>query len=163
VPTLCRAYRTVEEARAAIDRLLAAGRADDEIRVLSGSAPHDHAADPVGRFAGGASSEAPVGTFAGGERATADPKGSFAGDPALRRRGGFGDLDRDVIATYDGDVRHVRVASHGDLHGLLVDAGLDAETAHADVRALHDGRVVVLVRTDGSAEDALVALEAAST
>jgi hypothetical protein len=42
---------------------------------------------------------------------------------------------------------------------MLVDAGLDAETARADVQALHDGRVVVLVRTDGSAEDALVALE----
>jgi hypothetical protein len=28
---------------------------------------------------------------------------------------------------------------------MLVDAGLDAETARADVQALHDGRVVVLV------------------
>ena len=158
MPTLCRAYSTVEEARAAVDRLRAAGR-DDEIRVLSGAAPHDHAADPVGRFAGGTTSEAPVGTFAGGERATADPRGSFAGDATLRRRGGFGDLDRDVVATYDGDVPHVRVASHRDLHGLLVDAGLDAETARADVRALHDGRVVVLVRTQGSADDAIAALE----
>ena len=54
---------------------------------------------------------------------------------------------------------HVRVASHRDLHGLLVDAGLDAETARADVRALHDGRVVVLVRTQGPADDAIAALE----
>ena len=30
---------------------------------------------------------------------------------------------------------------------MLVDAGLDAETAEADVQALHDGRVVVLVRS----------------
>jgi hypothetical protein len=51
------------------------------------------------------------------------------------------------------------VASHRDLHGLLVDAGLDAQTAHADVRALHDGRVVVLIRTDRSSDDVLAALE----
>ena len=43
MPTLCRAYSTVEEARAAVDRLLAAGHAGDEIRVLSGSTPRDHA------------------------------------------------------------------------------------------------------------------------
>ncbi len=161
MPTLCRAYSSVDEARATVDRLLTAGRSGDEIRVLSGSAPHDHAADSVGRFAGGATVEAAVGTFAGAERSTRDARGSFAGDPALRRRGGFGDLDRDTIATYDDGVRHVRVASHRDLHAVLVDAGLDADTAAADVRALHDGRVVVLVRTDADGTDrAVAALEA---
>ncbi len=147
MPVLCSTYTTVDEARAEVERLLAAGRDGDEIRVLSGSDSHDHAADPVGRFAGGATAEAPVGAFAGAEHTTAEPRGSFAGDAELRRRGGFGDLDRDTVATYSGGVRHVRVASHRDLQGMLVDAGLDAETAEADVRALHDGRVVVLVRS----------------
>jgi hypothetical protein len=147
VPVLCTTHSTVDEARAEVERLLAAGRGGDEIRVLSGSSAHDHAADAVGRFAGGATTEAPVGAFAGAQHTTAEPRGSFAGDAALRRRGGFGDLDRDTVATYGGGVRHVRVASHRDLHGMLVDAGLDAETAEADVQALHDGRVVVLVRS----------------
>lgn len=146
--TLCRAYSTVDEAHAAVERLLVAGHPGDAVRLLTGSASHDHAVDPVGRFAGGAEAQAPVGTFAGQEHTTGDAKGSFAGDPALRRRGGFGDLDRDTVATYDGGVRHVRVASHRDLHGMLVDAGLDATTAEADVRALHDGRVLVLLMTD---------------
>jgi hypothetical protein len=160
MPTLCRAYGSVDEARAAVDRLLQAGRQGEEIRVLSGSAPHDHAGDPVGRFAGGSQADAPVGAFAGATHTTHDARGSFAGDPALRRRGGFGDLDRDTIATYDGGVRHVRVASHRDLRSVLIDAGLDAETAETDVRALHDGRVVVLVSTDGDVAEAISAMEA---
>jgi hypothetical protein len=147
VPVLCSTYSTVDEARAEVERLLAAGRGSDEIRVLSGSPAHDHAADAVGRFAGGATAEAAVGAFAGAAHTTAEPRGSFAGDAELRRRGGFGDLDRDTVATYSGGVRHVRVASHRDLHRMLVDAGLDAETAENDVQALHDGRVVVLVRS----------------
>jgi hypothetical protein len=145
VSVLCSTHTSVDEARAEVDRLLAAGRGGDEIRVLSGSHAHDHAADAVGRFAGGATSEARVGAFAGAQHTTAEPRGSFAGDAELRRRGAFGDLDRDTVATYSGGVRHVRVASHRDLHAMLIDAGLDAETARADVQALHDGRVVVLV------------------
>lgn len=147
MPVLCTTHSTVDEARAEVERLLADGRGGEEIRVLSGASAHDHAADAVGRFAGGATTEAPVGAFAGAQHTTAEPRGSFAGDAELRRRGGFGDLDRDTVATYSGGVRHVRVASHRDLHGMLVDAGLDPATAEADVRALHDGRVVVLVRS----------------
>ena len=148
MPVLCTTYTTVDEARAEVERLLAAGCGGDEIRVLSGSAAHDHAADAVGRFAGGRDGGG-AGRRVRGRASTRRPsrRGSFAGDAELRRRGGFGDLDRDTVATYSGGVRHVRVASHRDLHGMLVDAGLDAATAEADVRALHDGRVVVLVRS----------------
>ena len=42
---------------------------------------------------------------------------------------------------------------------MLVDAGLDEPTADADVEALHEGRVVVLVRADGTGEAAIAALE----
>ncbi len=41
-----------------------------------------------------------------------------------------------------------------------MDAGLDEPTADADVAALHEGRVVVLVQTEGTSEAAVAALEA---
>jgi hypothetical protein len=161
MPTLCRAFSTMEEARSAVDRLLAAGQPGEEIRVLSGAPERDHRDDDAGSFGGRNGAQEPVGTFAGAERSPRAGMGSFAGDAADRRVGGFGDLDRDTVASYRGGVRHVRVASHRDLRGLLVDAGLDTATADADVEALHHGRTVVLVRTAGlSGERAATALEA---
>ena len=155
MPTICRAFTTVDDARAAVQRLLAAGGAGEEIRILSSAPEHDHRDDAVGRFAGQARSEEPVGAFAGASRSTRDAMGAYAGPAADGRRGGFGDLDRDTITSYDGGVRHVRTASHRELRRMLVDAGLDDATARTDVQALHEGRVLVLVRADQAIADAL--------
>ena len=47
---------------------------------------------------------------------------------------------------------------------MLLDVGLDDAAADADVAALHQGRILVLVRTSGpSSEAAAGALDAAST
>jgi hypothetical protein len=73
--------------------------------------------------------------------------GTFAGDADAQRRGGFSDVDRETITTYADDVTRVRIASHHNLEKLLVDAGLDESTAKADVEALHNGRVLVLVQS----------------
>ena len=162
MPTLCRAFTTVDDARDAVQRLLAAGGVGDEIRILSSAPEHDHRDDAIGRFAGSASGDAAVGTFAGEARSSRDAMGAFGGPSAGEgRRGGFGDLDSDTITSYTGGVRHVRMASHRALQRMLVEAGLDDATARADVRALHDGRVLVLVRAaDGDA--AAQALDAVS-
>ena len=47
--------------------------------------------------------------------------------------------------TYENGVRRVHVASHHELEQRLSDAGLGADAIAADVAALHDGRVLVLV------------------
>ena len=57
----------------------------------------------------------------------------------------FGNGDRDVVLTYPDGREHSRVTGHRSLTRILVDAGLDEAAADADVRALHDGRVLVLV------------------
>jgi hypothetical protein len=156
--TLCRAYGTEDEARAAVDRLLAAGATDAEIRVIMGTPGHDHRDEPVGRFAGMGER---VGAFAGAGGSSHDAMGSFAGD-GDQRRGGFGDLDRETVTTYRDGVRRVQVASHRKLERMLVEAGLEADVAAADVDALHAGRVLVLVRASSiDAGDAMGALDAA--
>jgi hypothetical protein len=157
MPTLCRAYSGLDDARAAVQRLLAGGDSGEEIRILSSAPEHDHRDDAVGRFAGEAVADPPVGTFAGAERSSREPMGAY-GSGSTGRRGGFGDLDRETITSYTGGVRHVRMASHRDLKRMLTDAGLDDATASADVRALHDGRVLVLVRA-GDADAAAQALD----
>ena len=158
MPVLCRIFSTDDEARAAVDRLLAAGLSGGDVRVLMGADAHDHRDDSVGGFAG-SGDEVAVGSFAGVEGSSRDAMGSFAGDPEQRRRGGFGDIDRETVTTYQGGVPHVRVASHRDLKRLLVDAGLDPVAADSDVGALHRGRTLVLVRGD-SPEAAAAALDA---
>jgi hypothetical protein len=156
--TICRAFETEQDARAAVDRVLSAGTTATDIRVLMGEALADHADAPVGAFAGEAMA---VGTFADRELTTHDGMGSFAGDPTSVRTGGFGDIDRETLTTYEDGVKRVRIASHRDLRRMLVDAGLDDRTAAADVDALHHGRVLVLVRADPAA-DAADALDATS-
>jgi hypothetical protein len=158
MPTLCRAFPTVDEARSAVERLLAAGHPGEEIRLLTGTPARDVRDAPVGSFAGAAGAAETVGTFAGGERSRRAARGAFAGGGDMRR-GSFADLDREMVEDYEGGVRHVRVAGHRDLRRMLVDAGLDEPTADADVEALHEGRVVVLVRADGTGEAAIAALE----
>jgi hypothetical protein len=146
-----------DEARGAVDRLLASGVPDAEIRVLMGSAEHDARDEPVGSFAG--EGDAEVGTFAGAPGSNHDAMGTFAG-PGDQRRGGFGDIDREQVTTYADGIRKVRVASHRRLQRLLVGAGLDEATAAADVEALHHGRILVLVRSARPAEELAALLDA---
>lgn len=87
-----------------------------QVRVLSG--------EPVRDAHNGA-----VGAFAGGQQ----------------RGGSFADADRDVVTDYPHGVARMRVAGHRSLKRLLTDAGLDDATAERDVRALHAGRILVLV------------------
>jgi hypothetical protein len=148
MPTLCRAYTTDHEADAAVDRLLSAGVSDAEIRVLMGDAVHDSRDAPVGGYAGTSTAdEATVGAYAGVGHSGREAMGAFAGDPEAQRRGGFSDVDRDTVTSYRAGVERVRVAAHHDLKRMLLDAGLDEATASADVEALHNGRILVLVES----------------
>jgi Kef-type K+ transport system membrane component KefB len=140
--TQCSSYATESEAHEAVERLLAEGVPRTRVSVLSGRMTEDHRGDRVGAYAGEA---AEVGAFAGAAGSTADAMGSFASGASDRRRGGFGDIDRDEIVTHENGVRRVRIASHRELEKRLADAGLDADAVAADVAALHDGRVLVLV------------------
>ena len=141
--TTCRAFQTEDEARAEVERLLATGVSGDEIRVLMGEAIRDQGDVPAGSFAGVAGA---VGSFGDDPHSALDGMGTFAGDASAQRTGGFGDIDRETVTTYADGVKRVHIASHRDLHRMLVDAGLDAATAAADVDALHHGRVLVLSR-----------------
>jgi len=140
---LCKSYMTEAEARRAVSSLIAAGVPADDVRVLMGEALGDSYAEAVGSFAGATGPEGVAGSFAGLEHAQSELMGSFAG--ADRQRGGsFGDLDRDTVTTYRDGIRHVRIAGHHDLKRMLIEAGLDQDAAERDVRALHDGLVLVL-------------------
>ena len=137
----CHAYTNETDARIAVDKLLAAGTAGTRISVLSGRMTADHREEPVGAYAGPQAGR--VGGFAGMSGSTADTMGAFAGIET--RRGGFGDVDRDEVETYENGVRRVHVASHHELEHRLSQAGLNADQVAADVAALHHGRVLVLV------------------
>ena len=141
--TTCRVFQTEDEARAEVDRLLASGTSGEQIRVLMGEATHDQLEVPVGSFAGEAGA---VGSFADQPHDAHDGMGTFAGDASEMRTGGFGDIDRETVTTYENGVMRVRIASHRDLERMLVDAGLEPAVAVADVAALHDGRILVLSR-----------------
>jgi hypothetical protein len=145
--TTCSAYPTEAEAHEAVDRLLATGVPGESVRVLMGTPLRDHRDERVGQFATNGDDE-PVGAFAGSPGSTGETMGTFAGDPQGQRRGGFGDLDRETVTGYRDGVPHIQVASHRDLKKMLVEAGLDEDAAKTDVKALHEGRVLVLVRTD---------------
>jgi hypothetical protein len=137
----CSSHDNDGAAHAEVARLLAGGTPGERISVLTGRTPADHRADRVGVFAGAGG---PVGAFAGAAGSSADGMGDFA-SAGMQRRGGFGDADRDVVATYPDGVRREHVASHRELEKRLVAAGLDADMAAADVAALHAGRVLVVV------------------
>jgi len=140
--TSCSAYATDAEAHAAVERLLEGGTPGARISVLTGRLEHDHRDDRPGSFAGNGGA---VGAFAGATGSSADAMGAFANGGADERRGGFGDIDRDLITTYRDGVRRVHVASHRELEHVLAGAGLDAGAVAADVASLHHGRVLVLV------------------
>lgn len=139
---ICRAYDTPDEADRAIARLLDSGLPGADVRVLMGAHQHDARHEAAGTFGGGLAAGAPSGSFGG---AADSARGGFAGDVSDRPGGVFGNADRDVVVTHADGGEQVRVAGHGLLKGLLMDAGLDDATAETDVRALHDGRSLVLV------------------
>ncbi len=145
MPTLCRAYTTEQEAHAAVDRLLAVGMSDANVRVLIGRPVSDHRDDPMGGFAGRTGESA--GTFADAPQSSRTSAGSYAGDPDAQRVGGFGDIDRETVTSYHNGVAHITIATHRNLKRMLVAAGLDGAEADADVAALLHGRILVLVRS----------------
>jgi hypothetical protein len=159
--TLCRSYATPADADGAVDRLVRAGLSEAEIQVLMGEAVADARDLPVGGFAGTTAPAAEVvGAYAGAAHSARSAMGAFAGDADEQRRGGFGDSDRETVTTHAAGVTRVRVASHHDLEQMLVDAGLDRATAKADVRALHKGRVLVLVRSSMGLDAIAAAMDA---
>ena len=135
---ICRSYASHRQARARVDAVLDAGIPAAAVRVLSGERERDAREQPAGGFAGTAGAR--VGSFAG--VAHGEP-GAFAGVP--QRGGSFADADRDVVTDYPDGVERMRVTGHRGLVRLLTEAGLDEQTAARDVRALHAGRVLVLV------------------
>jgi hypothetical protein len=161
MPTLCRAYPTEQDAHDAVARLLSAGFAGAEIRVLMGETTQDARDTPVGSYAAATTADREtVGSYAGAEHSVRDAMGTFAGDAEGRRRGGFSDTDRETVTTYAADVTRVRIASHHNLEKMLVDAGLDETTARADVDALHQGRTLVLVQSAGPIEEIVAVIDA---
>jgi hypothetical protein len=144
---LCRAYGNIADAERAVEALLAAGVLGDDVRLLMGAEMHDARQGPQGGFAGEIVSDDRVGAFAGEGHRRDAPHGNFAVGDASEGEGVFGNADRDVVLTFSDGREHSRVAGHHSLKRLLVDAGLDDRAADADVRALHDGRVLVLVTT----------------
>ena len=159
---LCNAYSNAADADRAVQALLDAGVPGEDVRLLMGAELHDARREAAGGFAGAVAVESHVGAFAGegGDRAAA--MGSFGGDSAAGGEGVFANADRDVVVTHSDGAEQARVAGHRKLKELLVDAGLDEPTAETDVRALHDGRVLVLVTLAAVTEDrAREVLEAA--
>jgi len=144
--TLCRAYMTEDDAHAAVDRVLAVGVADADIRILMGEVRRD-------------ARDAPAGSYAGAPRSRREAMGAFAGDANRQRRGGFADADRETVTMYRDGVQRVRVGSHRGLKAMLLGAGLDEATADADVAALHEGRILVLVTSAMAAGDLAAALD----
>ena len=137
----CSSHDTDADAHAEVERLLAAGTPGERISVLTGRMPADHREERVGAYAGAGGA---VGAYAGMPGSAAADMGAFAG-PGMERRGGYGDADRDIVATYPDGVRREHVASHHELEKRLTGAGLDPQAAAADVAGLHAGRVLVVV------------------
>jgi hypothetical protein len=150
--TLCRAHTSESGARDAVERLLSAGVPGADVRVLTGEPARDGRDEPVGGFAGSPGDG--IGRFAGDATGHRDGMGGFAGDAERMRAGGFADADRETVTSYPAGVAKVRVAAHRGLKRMLLEAGLDEASAEADVRALHAGRILVLVATGavGAAE-----------
>jgi hypothetical protein len=149
--TLLRAYESTYDAENAIERLLAAGVRETGIQLIMGEAIKDWRDAPIGTFAGTTTADAQtVGSYANIAHSGREATGTFAGNPNKQRRGSFSDTDRDTVTTYQSGVTRTRIASHRKLKKILVDAGLDQATATANVRALHAGRVLVLVHSESA-------------
>lgn len=146
--TLCRTYSDEADARQAVRELLAAGASRRTIKLLTGSRLHDIRAETVGSFAGSLTPDAAVGTFADVWRRRRQGRGAFAGDPDRQRQGSFGDVDRDVIVTFDRGGEHPHVASRRTLRRLLSPVTLDGEPADQLVDELHVGHGLVVADID---------------
>jgi hypothetical protein len=152
---------TESEAQRAVTSLLDAGLPGEGVRILMGEAARDSHLAPAGGFAGATGPDTQVGAFAGHTHAQSESMGSFAG--GQQRGGSFADLDRDTVTSYSDGVKRVRIAGHRDLRQTLIDAGLDEDSAERDVRALHDGLVLVLCDVgDSETEQARALLDAAA-
>ena len=126
-----------------------------------GRAVEDARDAPIGTFAGTTTADAlTVGSYANVAHSGREAIGTFAGDADKQRRGSFGDTDRDTVTTYQSGVKRTRIASHRRLEKLLVDAGLDQAIATANVRALHAGRVLVLVHSESALDDIAAVIDA---
>jgi hypothetical protein len=143
--TLTRTYPTELAARRAVDALRATGVAERDIRRLVGRAPRDIRQEPVGGFAGPVAPDAPIGTYGGRVLQRRHGAGSFAGDPDRQRQGSFADRDRVVIVTYRGDAERARSTGLRGARRLLRRAALGDDAVDRAVRALHEGRVILLV------------------
>jgi hypothetical protein len=160
---LCKPYTTAAEADQAAADLLAAGVPGSDVRLLMGAEIHDARREARGRFAGSVAPEERVGAYGGAGPERSALRGSFAG-ASDGAEGTFGNAERDVVVTHHDGEEQSRVAGHARLKALLMEAGLDEATAEADVRAIHEGRVVVLVDVGALAEDELrVVLDGAVT
>jgi hypothetical protein len=142
---LCKAYDDPTAADRAVEALIAAGVPGKDVRLLMGAKIHDARREAGGGFAGSVAPDAGVGDFAGAHHARTAARSSFAGAAAAPREAVFANADRDVVVTYPDGEQQSRVTGHHRLRKLLMDAGLDEPTADADVRALHEGRALVLV------------------
>ncbi|HYN51249.1 MAG TPA: hypothetical protein VES62_10020 [Thermoleophilaceae bacterium] len=145
---LCRSYATHGEALEAVNAVLGAAVPGEDVLVLMAERARDAHQKEVGEFAGATEPGAPVGEFAGAPQPQGSSTGDFAGGE--HRGGSFGDTERDVFISYPEGVERMRVTGHRRITRLLVDAGLDHETAKSDVDALHRGLVLVVVEvTEG--------------
>lgn len=143
--TLCQAYPDNDAATRAVGELRRAGVDGARIRVLTAEAAHDARTERVGAYAGGAAAGAPVGGFAGDAHAVGESMGDFATTGRPGRVGSFADADRDTVSSYPDGIGRMRITGDHDVTSILVDAGLDRAAAERDVRALHEGRALVLV------------------
>jgi hypothetical protein len=152
--TLDRAHESTYDAEDAIKRLVAAGVPATEIELIMGEPIKDSRDAPIGTFAGTTTADAlTVGSYAGIQHSGRKAMGTFAGDPETQRVGSFGDVDRDTVTTCRAGVRRTRIASHHRVEQILVQAGLDRASAQASVKAMHAGRVLVLVQSESSLDD----------
>ena len=150
--TLCQAYPDEDAATRAVGVLRRAGVDGARIRVLKGDATHDARTEGIGAYAGSAPAGAPAGSFAGDAHAVGESMGDFATTGRPGRVGSFADADRDTVSSYPDGIGRMRITGDHDAASILVDAGLDRAAAERDVRALHEGRALVLVL--GAEDDA---------
>lgn len=156
---ICRSYDAHADALVAVEAALSAGIPGEDILVISGSATRDAHEEAVGQFGGTTEPGAPVGEFAGGPVPEGTSTGEFGGG-GQHRGGSFADTDSDVVTSYPEGVERMHVLGNRRITRLLEDSGLDEATAKRDVKALHSGRVLVLVTVaDTDSERVSVLLE----
>ena len=144
---LCGSYASHAEAAEAVGAVLEAGIPGADVRVFTGQPQHDARDEPVGEFAGRTEPGEHVGDFAG-EHREGHEHGHFAGGE--RRGGSFADAERDQVISYPGGVEHAHIGGDHEIERLLTQAGLDKDTAKAELKGMHAGRVLVLVEVPDS-------------